>query len=89
MGASFEIGGLSRRGSGSSKMSSAQGVQSSTLKARRFGPYVAGAAVAADLAYLVAIVPLDSPASSNSPKVVAKKGEAKGGAPQPGSGSKQ
>ena len=51
------------------------------MKARRFGLYVAGAAVGAGLAYLIAIVPVDSPASTSAPKAAAKKGDGKGRAP--------
>jgi membrane fusion protein, multidrug efflux system len=48
------------------------------MKARRIGLYVAGAAVGAGLAYLLAILPNHGPASSETPKPAAKKGEAKG-----------
>src|SRR6476660_7611564 len=51
------------------------------MKARRIGLYVAGAAVGAGLAYLFAILPNHGPASSEIPKPVAKKGDAKGRAP--------
>jgi multidrug efflux system membrane fusion protein len=48
------------------------------MKARRIGLYVAGAAIGAGLAYLLGILPNYGPASSETSKVVAKKGEAKG-----------
>jgi multidrug efflux system membrane fusion protein len=51
------------------------------MKARRIGLYVAGAAVGAGLAYLFAILPNYGPASSETPKPVAKKGDGKGRAP--------
>ncbi len=51
------------------------------MKARRIGLYVAGAAVGAGLAYLLAILPSHGPASSEIPKPVAKKGDGKGRAP--------
>lgn len=51
------------------------------MKARRFGLYVAGATVGVGLAYLLAILPNTSPASPETPKAVAKKGEGKGRAP--------
>jgi multidrug efflux system membrane fusion protein len=52
------------------------------MKARRIGLYVAGAAIGAGLAYLLAILPNHGPASSEIPKPVAKKGDGKGrGAP--------
>ena len=52
-----------------------------SMKARRIGLYVAGAAVGAGLAYLLGILPNYGPASSETPKVVAKKGDGKGRAP--------
>ena len=51
------------------------------MKAGRIGLYVAGAAVGAGLAYLLAILPIHGPASSEIPKPVAKKGDGKGRAP--------
>jgi multidrug efflux system membrane fusion protein len=51
------------------------------MKARRVGLYVAGAAVGAGLAYLLAILPHHGPASSETPKPVAKKADGKGRAP--------
>src|SRR6476660_6484273 len=51
------------------------------MKAKRIGLYVAGAAVGAGLAYLLAILPIHGPASSEIPKPVAKKGDGKGRAP--------
>jgi membrane fusion protein, multidrug efflux system len=52
------------------------------MKARRIGLYVAGAAIGAGLAYLLAILPNHGPASSETPKPVAKKDDGKGrGAP--------
>jgi multidrug efflux system membrane fusion protein len=51
------------------------------MKAKRIGLYVAGAAVGAGLAYLLAILPSHGPASSEIPKPVAKKGDGKGRAP--------
>jgi multidrug efflux system membrane fusion protein len=51
------------------------------MKARRLGLYVAGATVGVGLAYLLAILPHPGPASPETPKVVAKKGEGKGRAP--------
>ena len=51
------------------------------MEARRIGLYVAGAAVGAGLAYLLAILPNYGPASSETTKVVAKKGDGKGRAP--------
>jgi membrane fusion protein, multidrug efflux system len=51
------------------------------MKAGRIGLYVAGAAVGAGLAYLLAILPNHGPASSETPKPVAKKGDGKARAP--------
>jgi multidrug efflux system membrane fusion protein len=53
------------------------------MKARRLGLYVAGATIGVGLAYLLAILPHanTSPASPETPKAVAKKGEGKGRAP--------
>ena len=52
------------------------------MNARRVGLYVAGAAIGAGLAYLLAILPVDNPASTNTSKAaVNKKGDAKGRAP--------
>ena len=51
------------------------------MKAGRIGLYVAGAAVGAGLAYLLALLPNYGPASSETPKAVAKKGDGKGRAP--------
>jgi len=52
------------------------------MNARRVGLYVAGAAIGAGLAYLLAILPVGSPASTNTSKAaVNKKGDAKGRAP--------
>ena len=51
------------------------------MKAGRIGLYVAGAAVGAGLAYLLAILPNYGPASSETPKPVAKKGDGKARAP--------
>jgi multidrug efflux system membrane fusion protein len=51
------------------------------MKARRIGLYVAGAVVGAGFAYLLAILPNYGPASSETPKPVAKKGDGKGRAP--------
>ena len=51
------------------------------MKAGRIGLYVAGAAVGAGLAYLLALLPSHGPASSETPKPVAKKGDGKGRAP--------
>ena len=58
-----------------------QGVAVEYMKARRFGLYVAGATVGVGLAYLLAILPNTGPASPETPKAVAKKGEGKGRAP--------
>ena len=52
-----------------------------SMKAGRIGLYVAGAAVGAGLAYLLAILPNHGPASSETPKPAAKKGDGKGRAP--------
>jgi multidrug efflux system membrane fusion protein len=51
------------------------------MKAGRIGLYVAGAAVGAGLAYLLALLPNYGPASSETPKAIAKKGDGKGRAP--------
>jgi membrane fusion protein, multidrug efflux system len=51
------------------------------MKAGRIGLYVAGAAVGAGLAYLLALLPNYGPASSETPKAVAKKSDGKGRAP--------
>lgn len=51
------------------------------MKAKRVGLYVAGAAVGAGLAYLIAVLPVDNPAANNAPKAAAKKGDGKGRAP--------
>jgi multidrug efflux system membrane fusion protein len=51
------------------------------MKAGRIGLYVAGAAVGAGLAYLLALLPNYGPASSETSKPVAKKGDGKGRAP--------
>jgi membrane fusion protein, multidrug efflux system len=51
------------------------------MKAGRIGLYVAGAAVGAGLAYLLALLPNYGPASSETPTAVAKKGDGKGRAP--------
>ena len=52
-----------------------------SMKAGRIGLYVAGAVIGAGLAYLLAILPNQGPASSETPKPVAKKGEGKARAP--------
>src|SRR5262245_18763140 len=52
-----------------------------SMKAGRIGLYVAGAAVGAGLAYLLALVPNHGPASSETPKPAAKKADGKARAP--------
>ena len=51
------------------------------MKAGRIGLYVAGAVVGAGFAYLLTLLPNHGPASSETPKPVAKKGDGKGRAP--------
>jgi multidrug efflux system membrane fusion protein len=51
------------------------------MKAGRVALYVAGAAVGAGLAYLLAVVPMSGPPEANKPGTVAKKGDGKGRAP--------
>ena len=51
------------------------------MKAGRIGLYVAGAVIGAGFAYLLAISPNQGPASSETPKPAAKKGDGKGRAP--------
>ena len=51
------------------------------MKAGRGALYVAGAAIGAGLAYLLAVVPMGSPPATTKSDVAAKKGDGKGRAP--------
>ena len=75
--------GLRILGSRSCGAEGLAGVAVDFMKPGRLGLYVAGATVGVGLAYLLAILPYASTASTDAPKAVAKKEKGKGRAPAP------